>query len=149
MVILSLIQGVEMPRPASTKPHTPQSDAEPRRRNMAGPGALLGGPANVIMQLSLAPVGRGVVESTVDSGRFDLHPRKRGRTTLTYLAVAMLGTDEEREAYRAATNTSHLVTAAATATTRLVFDVVIGPHSALPGSRVSLTGPDEPFETLR
>ncbi|MFQ6229523.1 oxygenase MpaB family protein [Nocardia sp. NPDC002869] len=33
--------------------------------------------------------------------------RKRGRTTLTYLAVAMLGTDEERAAYREATNTSH------------------------------------------
>lgn len=96
-----------MSRPASTEPHPPQPDPAPRRQNLAGPGALLGGPANVIMQLSLAPVGRGVVESTVDSGRFDLHPRKRGRTTLTYLAVAMLGTDEEREAYRAATNTSH------------------------------------------
>lgn len=77
------------------------------RRYMAGPAALLGGPANVIMQLSLAPVGRGVVESTVSSGRFDLRPRKRGRTTLTYLAVAMLGTDEDRAAYRAATDTSH------------------------------------------
>lgn len=78
-----------------------------RRRFIAGPGALLGGPANVIMQLSLAPVGRGVVESTVASGRFDLRPQKRGRTTLTYLAVAMLGTEEERVAYRTATNTSH------------------------------------------
>ena len=96
-----------MSRPASTESHAPQPEAEPHRNNLAGPGALLGGPANVIMQLSLAPVGRGVVESTVDSGRFDLHPRKRGRTTLTYLAVAMLGTDEERAAYRAATNTSH------------------------------------------
>ncbi|BAD58107.1 oxygenase MpaB family protein [Nocardia farcinica] len=78
-----------------------------RREFLAGPGALLGGPANVIMQLSLPPVGRGVIESTVESGRFDLHPRKRGRTTLTYLAVAMWGTDEERAAYRAATDSSH------------------------------------------
>ncbi|MFI2229027.1 oxygenase MpaB family protein [Nocardia testacea] len=78
-----------------------------RRKYLAGPAALLGGPANVVMQLSQAPVGRGVVESTVHSGRFDLHPRKRGRTTLTYLAVAMLGTDEERAAYREATDTSH------------------------------------------
>lgn len=78
-----------------------------RRRYMAGPAAFLGGPANVIMQLSLAPVGRGVVESTVTSGRFDLRPRKRGRTTVTYLAVAMLGTEEDRAAFRAATNTSH------------------------------------------
>ncbi|MGK8522654.1 oxygenase MpaB family protein [Nocardia asteroides] len=83
-------------------------DAAARRRSyMAGPAALLGGPANVIMQLGLAPVGRGVVESTVDSGRFDLRPRKRGRTTLTYLAVAMLGTDDDRTAFRAAVNTSH------------------------------------------
>ncbi len=74
---------------------------------MAGPAAFLGGPANVIMQLSWAPVGRGVVESTVDSGRFDLRPRKRGRTTLTYLAVAMLGTDEDRVAFREAVNTAH------------------------------------------
>lgn len=96
-----------MPRPASAEPQAQQPDPAQRRKYLAGPGALLGGPANVVMQLSLAPVGRGVVESTVESGRFDLHPRKRGRTTLTYLAVAMLGTDEEREAYRVATNTSH------------------------------------------
>ncbi|MGW5570521.1 oxygenase MpaB family protein [Nocardia thailandica] len=87
---------------------SPQSPpAVSNRRYMAGPAALLGGPANVIMQLSLAPVGRGVVESTVSSGRFDLHPRKRGKTTLTYLAVAMLGTDDDRDAFRAATDTSH------------------------------------------
>ncbi len=79
----------------------------PRKEFLAGPGALLGGPANVIMQLSNPAVGRGVVESTVESGRFDRHPRKRGRTTLTYLAVAMWGTDDEREAYREATNRSH------------------------------------------
>jgi len=78
-----------------------------RQEFLAGPGALLGGPANVIMQLSNAAVGRGVVESTVESGRFDRHPAKRGRTTLTYLAVAMWGTEDEREAYREATNRSH------------------------------------------
>ncbi|WP_054812757.1 oxygenase MpaB family protein [Nocardia arizonensis] len=82
-------------------------DPAVRRRYLAGPAALLGGPANVVMQLSLAPVGRGVVESTVDSGRYTLRPRKRGKTTLTYLAVAMLGTDEDRAAFREATNTSH------------------------------------------
>ncbi|MQY22697.1 oxygenase MpaB family protein [Nocardia macrotermitis] len=86
----------------------PVDDSAPaRRRFMAGPAALLGGPANVIMQLGLPPVGRGVIESKVESGRYDLHPRKRGRTTLTYLAVAMLGTDEDRETYRAAVNTAH------------------------------------------
>lgn len=96
-----------MPRPASTESQASQPGPVQRRKYLAGPGALLGGPANVVMQPSPAPVGRGVVESTLDSGRFDLHPRKRGRTTLTYLAVAMLGTDEERAAYRAATDTSH------------------------------------------
>jgi uncharacterized protein (DUF2236 family) len=69
--------------------------------------ALLGGHANVVMQLAQRPVGRGVVESTVESGRADLHPLKRGRTTLTYLAVAMMGTEEERAAYRKAVNGSH------------------------------------------
>lgn len=81
--------------------------ADDARPYIAGAGALLGGPANVVMQLSLPPVGRGVVESTVASGSYALRPAKRGRTTLTYLAVAMLGTDEDRAAYRAATNTSH------------------------------------------
>ncbi|MEV5652904.1 oxygenase MpaB family protein [Nocardia sp. NPDC052254] len=88
-------------------PEVPGLDAERRRRYMAGPAALLGGPANVIMQLGLPPVGRGVVESTVESGQYVLRPRKRGRTTLTYLAVAMLGTDEDRVAYREAVDTSH------------------------------------------
>ncbi|MGW5381486.1 oxygenase MpaB family protein [Nocardia sp. NPDC003963] len=96
-----------MSRPVSPASSAALPAAAERRKYLAGPAALLGGPANVVMQLSQAPVGRGVVESTVASGRFDLHPRKRGRTTLTYLAVAMLGTDEERAAYRAATNTSH------------------------------------------
>ncbi|WP_051046977.1 oxygenase MpaB family protein [Nocardia asiatica] len=95
------------PEPSAPLPTTSEVDPGRRRRYMAGPAAMLGGPANVIMQLSLPPVGRGVVESTVDSGRFTLHPRKRGRTTLTYLAVAMLGTEDDRAAYRAAVNTSH------------------------------------------
>ncbi|WP_405181121.1 oxygenase MpaB family protein [Nocardia sp. NBC_01377] len=98
-----------MTRSTRTTPAPDGSDASlaPRRRYLAGPAALLGGGANVIMQLSTAPVGRGVVESTVDSGRYSLHPRKRGRTTLTYLAVAILGDDEDRAAYRAAADTSH------------------------------------------
>lgn len=57
---------------------------------------LLAGGANVIMQLSALPVGRGVAESRVVSGRVDRHPFKRARTTLTYLAVATAGTADER-----------------------------------------------------
>ena len=69
--------------------------------------ALLAGPANVIMQLARPGVGYGVVESRVESGRTDLHPIKRARTTFTYLAVAILGSDQQKAAYRSAVNTAH------------------------------------------
>ncbi|WP_330228660.1 oxygenase MpaB family protein [Nocardia sp. NBC_00508] len=82
---------------------TPETVAE----YVDGIAAFLGGTANVIVQLSLRPVGRGVLESTVDSGKVTLHPIKRLRTTLTYIAVALLGSDDERAAYRAAVNGSH------------------------------------------
>lgn len=72
-----------------------------------GAAALLGGTANVIMQLSHAPVGHGVVESDVDSGNVMLHPAKRLRTTLTFLAVAIAGTPDERRRYRDAVNGAH------------------------------------------
>lgn len=76
------------------------------------PGVLdsigfLGGPANVIMQLALLPVGYGVKESRVESGSVLKHPFKRARTTATYLAVSMIGNTEERIAYRRAVNTAH------------------------------------------
>jgi uncharacterized protein (DUF2236 family) len=70
--------------------------------------ALVGGAANVIMQLAQRPVGRGVLESPVDSGKATLHPIKRTRTTLTYLSVALMGTEEERKLYRQAVNGSHV-----------------------------------------
>ncbi|MBO0731240.1 MAG: DUF2236 domain-containing protein [Acidimicrobiaceae bacterium] len=72
-----------------------------------GIGGLLAGTANVIMQLSWPPVGYGVLESTVDSGQVFRHPLKRTRTTLTYLAVAMFGSEGERQAFREAVNRSH------------------------------------------
>lgn len=72
-----------------------------------GAGTALAGPANVVMQLALPAVGYGVVESPVESGRVTEHPFKRARTTLTYLGVALLGTDEERAAYREAVNAVH------------------------------------------
>lgn len=72
-----------------------------------GGAAFIGGTANVVMQLSLRPVGYGVLESPVDSGKVTLHPIHRLRTTLTYLAVAIAGTDEERKRYREAVNGSH------------------------------------------
>lgn len=72
-----------------------------------GIGGLLAGPANVIMQLALAPVGYGVLESKVESGQVTRHPIKRFRTTFTYIAVALFGTDAERASYRDAVNGSH------------------------------------------
>jgi len=73
---------------------------------MIGAG-LLAAVANVIMQLAHPGVGYGVYESRVDSGNLFKHPVKRGRTTVTYLAVAALGTDEERAAYRRAVDVAH------------------------------------------
>jgi uncharacterized protein (DUF2236 family) len=69
--------------------------------------ALLLGPANVIMQLARPGVGYGVLESRVEGGRVDLHPIKRARTTFTYLAVAMAGSDAQKAAFRRAVNRSH------------------------------------------
>jgi uncharacterized protein (DUF2236 family) len=90
----------------------------PRRRNVrAGRAlgideglmgvALLAGPANVIMQLARPGVGYGVLESRVESGRVDLHPIKRARTTFTYLAVATAGSDAQKDAFRRAVNRAH------------------------------------------
>lgn len=70
--------------------------------------ALLAGPANVIMQLAQPGVGYGVLESRVESGRVDLHPIKRARTTFTYLAVATKGSDEQKAAFRRAVNRAHV-----------------------------------------
>jgi len=63
--------------------------------------------ANIVMQLAMPGVGHGVAASTVTSGQLFRHPIKRGRTTFTYLAVALLGTEDERSAYRLAVNESH------------------------------------------
>ncbi|MHA6798350.1 oxygenase MpaB family protein [Bounagaea algeriensis] len=73
---------------------------------VAGAG-LMAGAANVIMQLGLSGVGHGVLESTVDSGNLFQRPWKRARTTFTYLAVATMGTDEDRQVYRRAVNRQH------------------------------------------
>jgi uncharacterized protein (DUF2236 family) len=63
--------------------------------------------ANVIMQLADPGVGQGVVDSSVDSGRADLHPIKRARTTGTYLAVAVFGNDGDRAFMREAVRKIH------------------------------------------
>jgi uncharacterized protein (DUF2236 family) len=69
--------------------------------------AFAAGAANVVMQLSRREVGYGVAESKVDSGNLLKHPWKRARTTFQYLAVAILGHQQDREAFREAVNGSH------------------------------------------
>jgi len=67
----------------------------------------LSGTANVIMQLSRPEIGYAVKESVVTEGNLFTNPRRRQRTTVAFLAVAVLGTPEERAAFRRATNRSH------------------------------------------
>jgi uncharacterized protein (DUF2236 family) len=83
------------------------ADEFPDRLYLTGVGALLAGSANVIMQLALPPVGYGVLESPVESGQLTRHPFKRFRTTFTYVAVAMLGTDEDRARIGSAVDAVH------------------------------------------
>lgn len=77
------------------------------RDHVSGIGAHLAGPANVIMQLSWPGVGHGVMNSRVESGSAMKRPFKRGRTTFTYLAVALLGSEEDRAAFRKEVNRQH------------------------------------------
>lgn len=73
-----------------------------------GVSAAYAGMANVALQMLGAPgVAYGVMESKVESGRIDKVPFKRARTTFTYLAVAVLGDDDDRAAYAAAVNEVH------------------------------------------
>ncbi|MBV9320886.1 MAG: DUF2236 domain-containing protein [Mycobacterium sp.] len=65
------------------------------------------GAANVVMQLSWPEIGYGVVESKVESGSLMKHPWKRARTTFQYLAVAALGSEDDRAAYRQAVDAVH------------------------------------------
>ncbi|TQF74132.1 DUF2236 domain-containing protein [Rhodococcus spelaei] len=69
--------------------------------------SFAGAAANVAMQIGWPEVAYGVMESKVPSGALMHHPWKRARTTTQYLAVAILGTDTERAAYREAVNGAH------------------------------------------
>jgi uncharacterized protein (DUF2236 family) len=76
-------------------------------RHMSIIGARLAGQANFTMQLAWPGVGYGVLNSPVESGSAMKHPIKRSRTTFTYLAVALLGTKQDRAVYRKAVNRQH------------------------------------------
>jgi uncharacterized protein (DUF2236 family) len=82
----------------------PDFDIRPYLSGLAGNFA---GMANIIMQLSWPAVGYGVMESKVESGSAMKHPVKRARTTYSYLAVALLGNDEDRKHFRKAVTGQH------------------------------------------
>ncbi|GAA3707213.1 oxygenase MpaB family protein [Gordonia hankookensis] len=93
-----------MERGPDTYQHAHVADVRPARRRprvrrtgdlVTGLGPTIAG-ANVIMQLANPKVGHGVVESRVDSGSAVKHPIKRSRTTGTFLAVALMGDDDDR-----------------------------------------------------
>lgn len=77
------------------------------RDYLNGQAIYFSGAANSIMQLGWPAVGHGVVYGAVESGSVMKHPRKRLRTTVTHLSVALLGTDEERALWRTAVNGQH------------------------------------------
>ncbi|MGX1806837.1 oxygenase MpaB family protein [Nocardia sp. NPDC055321] len=93
-----------VPGPVSAPPSLTTAEV---REHIDGIAAFLGGAANVIMQLALKPVGYGVMESDVHSGSVMLVPMKRLRTTLTYIAVSLMGDEGDRAAYRVAVNSVH------------------------------------------
>ncbi|MEE4024334.1 oxygenase MpaB family protein [Gordonia sp. PKS22-38] len=69
--------------------------------------AFAGAASNVVMQLGWPEVAYGVMESKVESGALMSHPWKRARTTAQYLAIAILGDDAEKAAFRDAVNAAH------------------------------------------
>lgn len=69
--------------------------------------ALLAATANVVMQLARPEVGYGVLESTVEAAQVMRHPVRRWRTTVTFLAAALMGGPTEREACRRQIDRSH------------------------------------------
>lgn len=68
---------------------------------------LLAATANVIMQLARPEVGYGVLESTVESAQVMRHPVRRWRTTVTFLAAALMGGPAEQAACRRRVDRSH------------------------------------------
>ena len=70
------------------------------RRDVMNALGLLPAGANVVMQLARLPVGHAVATSTVTSGALTRHPFKRTRTTLGYVMISLLGTDDERRQLR-------------------------------------------------
>jgi uncharacterized protein (DUF2236 family) len=76
-------------------------------RDVLDGAVLLAGTANLVMQLARPAIGYGVLESKVESGQAMRHPFRRLRTTVTYMSVALMGTEAERAYYRREVNRAH------------------------------------------
>jgi uncharacterized protein (DUF2236 family) len=98
---------VEQPQPVARVRDLPVPDGFRMSRLLSPLGARLAGPANFTMQLAWPGVGYGVMNSRVHDGSAMRHPIKRARTTFTYLSVSMLGTEDDRAAFRKAVNRQH------------------------------------------
>ncbi len=99
-----------MTLPARSLPgaQTARSSRRPRElRDLLTTIGLTNGVANIIMQLSLPAVGHGVSESHVRSGSPRRYPLKRARTTGQYLALSVMGSDEDRAVMRNAVTEVH------------------------------------------
>jgi ER-bound oxygenase mpaB/B'/Rubber oxygenase, catalytic domain len=88
---------------ASTAATSPDVDL----RDPIDGAVLLASTANAIMQLARPAVGYAVLESKVDSGQTMRCPFRRIRTTITYMSVALMGSDTERAYYRRQVNRAH------------------------------------------
>lgn len=95
--------------PAATRTDIGAADARPIRHlpDISTHLAFWLPVANVVMQLANPAVGYGVVESRVDTGRGDLRPIKRARTTAQYLSVATLGSESDRRYFHDAVHRIH------------------------------------------
>ncbi len=68
---------------------------------------LVAAGANVVMQLSRAPIGRAVATSPVPEGSLTHHPLRRTRTTLGYVMAALVGEEELAVALAREVNAQH------------------------------------------
>lgn len=93
--------------PFLSSDHRWQRRRDPLRHQLVSGVVLVTAAANVVMQLSQPGVGRGVVESRVTSGSLVHHPWKRTRTTLSYVMIALFGSEDERSALAGAVDGQH------------------------------------------
>jgi uncharacterized protein (DUF2236 family) len=76
-------------------------------RDLIDGAVLLASTANAVMQLARPGVGYGVLESKVDGGQTMRCPFRRIRNTVTYMSVALMGTEAERAYFRRQVNRAH------------------------------------------